>query len=57
MKRLVDIWYERPSSIYGYEIDVPDELLDEYADPDDLIEWVYDNLPIGEAGPYEWDWA
>jgi hypothetical protein len=57
MKRKLDIWYARPASIYGYEIDVPDDLLEDDADPNELNEWVLDNLPWAEAEPDEWDWA
>jgi hypothetical protein len=57
MKRQVNIWYDRPASIYGYEIDVPDDLLEDDADSAELIDWMYDNLPIREAEPDEWDWA
>jgi hypothetical protein len=57
MKRRIDIWYARPDSIYGYEIDVPDDLLEDGADPNELNDWVLDNLPWAESEPDEWDWT
>ena len=57
MRKRVDIWYARPDSMYGYEIDVPDELLTEDADEDDLHDWMLDNLPWGEAEPDDWNFV
>ena len=57
MRKRVDIWYARPDSMYGYEIDVPDELLAEDADEDDLHDWMLDNLPWGEAEPSDWNFV
>jgi hypothetical protein len=57
MKKAVSIWYARPDSVHGYEIDIPDDLLEEGADENELNEWVMDNLPWADVWPEEWDWA
>lgn len=47
--------YERPGSYHGYELDIPEELLDGEHN-DELDEFVCDNAPVCEAYVEDWDW-
>lgn len=46
----IRVWYDTPSKVF--DLDPPSDLED-----DELLEWVFDNLPIVQAEPLDWDFV
>lgn len=45
----IRVWYDTPSQVF--DLDPPD------LEGDDLLEWIFDNVPIVQAEPIDWDFV